>query len=188
MQPLFCAVFAILAALATSFNARADIYSVDRYFTQGTSSATLTGTVGIPEGNYTITDESASPFTSVNLTLTVNGTPYNLNLAFNYINTGTGQFLVDATSTTLTFNTADGNISNPADLVFSDNTNPATTDRYVIGYDAAPGFEAAYTVTASFAVSTTLPTVFGTAVPEPATLALAGLGSLSMLFLRRQKS
>lgn len=176
---------AILAALATSLNARADVYDVNRYFTDGVNQVTLTGTVALPEGYYIITDNGASPFTSVNLTLAINGTPYNLDMASTRSIYGTGQFSIDATSATLTFNTADADGPDPADLDFLDNSG---IDFYAIGYDNAPGFEAAYDAGGGFFTSAPLPTVFGTAVPEPATLALAGLGGLSMLFLRRQKS
>jgi hypothetical protein len=111
------------AVMLIASSAQALIYTIDRSITDGVADATanLTGTLDIPVGNYTIQNSSASPFTSVNLTLTVLGTPYIVDNVLTGIIRGTGQFFVDAGSTTLTFSTANSNVSNPADLEFSDN-------------------------------------------------------------------
>jgi hypothetical protein len=169
------------ALMLIASSAQAQIYNVDRSFTDGVNNATLIGTVEIPLGSYTIQDSSASPFSSVNLTLTVAGTPYTVDNVLTGIISGTGQFLIDATPTTLTFNTANSNASNPADLVFSDNSIVYDNDRYVIGSNGDPQFEAAYTGAGSvISTAVTYPTVFGTAaVPEPTTLALVGLSGLA---------
>ena len=46
----------------------------DTYFVQRAwSNATLTGTMELPMGNYTITNRIPAPFTSIHLTLSVNG-------------------------------------------------------------------------------------------------------------------
>lgn len=176
------------AVLLIVSSAQAQIYNVDRSITDGTSSATLIGTLDIPIGSYTIQNASASPFTSVNLTLTVNATIFVLDNALTGIINGTGQFFIDATPTTLTFSTANSDGGDPADLEFSDTTLLYANDRYVIGSNADPQFEAAYTAAGSVLSTTvTFPTVFGTAVPEPTTLALAGLGGVCLLVFSRRK-
>jgi hypothetical protein len=89
---------------------------------------------------------------------------------------GTGEFLVNATATSLTFSTANANSGNPADLVFSDNTVVSANDRYVIGSDGAPHFEAAYTAAGSgYVDSIVLPAAWGVAVPEPSTASLMAI-------------
>src|SRR5262245_22270021 len=95
--------------------AQAIVYAVNRSF----QTATLTGTVSIPAGNYVIQEQNPNPFTNVNLSLTVNAGSYNLvNALTDWIYNG-GQFFINASPTTLTFS-ASGNGSGPADLVFSD--------------------------------------------------------------------
>ena len=110
-------IFTFAAASLTASSSQAVVYEVNRTF--GIPSATLTGTVDVPLGNYVIQNETPNPFTDVNLTLTVNAFPYSLTYALTDLVDGTGQFFVDATPTTLTFSTANGDGSNPADLVFS---------------------------------------------------------------------
>jgi hypothetical protein len=117
------------------------IYTVNRSFTDGSLMATLTGTVDIPLGSYTIQNESASPFTSINLTLAAGGNIYHLDEAITTYISGTGQFFIDAASTTLTFNTANANGNNPADLSFA--SPPESRGPYAIGSDSSPGFEIA---------------------------------------------
>jgi hypothetical protein len=139
--------------------------------------------VDVPVGNYLIQNAGPSPFTSVNLTLTVNATAYNLHNALTDVIYGSGQFFIDATATTLTFSTANANGANPADLVFSDNLNPAANNRYGIGYNGSPGFEVAYTVAGNAQAGVTFPVVFGV-VPEPATAQLAA--GFLLLYLGRR--
>jgi hypothetical protein len=143
-------------------------YTVDREF-NFSFPASLTGTVEIPEGTYTIMNQGPSPFTSVDLTLTVDGTPYALSMAFTGMIKGTGQFLINATSTTLTFNTLNADGANWADLqFFTDNIFSGI--RYVTGHDGAPwDFETVSTPTGAESGPTTLPMIFGTSVPEPST-------------------
>src|SRR5262249_12365308 len=100
MKQLLPAITAIIIMIATS--APATIYNVNQTF----SGATLVGTLDIPPGNYVIANRGPSPFTAVNLTLTVNATSYNLTYALTGIISGTGQFLINATPTTLSFNIA----------------------------------------------------------------------------------
>jgi hypothetical protein len=181
MHQTFFALLVILLCLPVS--AQAVVYSVNRSFTDGTTTATLTGTLASLSGHFVIQNGGASPFTSVDLSLTTNGTSYHLvNALTNYI--GVGQFIIDATPSTLTFNAPYG----LADLLFSDHTDPDSGNRYGIGYDSIPGFEAAYTNNASFSVRATLPTIFGNAVPEPSTLLLLGIGAISLLGYRKAKS
>src|SRR6476646_1457784 len=93
----------------------ADLYFVQRAW----SNATLTGTVELPRGNYTLTNRIPAPFTAINLTLRVNGSQIALFTNANTFNiSGSGEFFINATSTTLTFSTANADGSNPADLAF----------------------------------------------------------------------
>ena len=192
MKKLTRFLFVLSLAATTTLvpSAQATLYMVNRSFTEGSSTATLTGTLDIPNGNYTIQNSSASPFTAVNLTLTVNGTSYILANALTNLIYRTGQFFINATPTSLTFKTANGNSGNPADLTFSETTSPISP-RYIIGYDGSPGFEAAYIGeggAGSVAASATFPIVFGNAVPEPHTAMLLSLSLVGMLAaLRRRK-
>jgi hypothetical protein len=178
----------LAAAISVSvlINARpaaAATYDVNLSFTGG-GTASLVGTVDLPIGNYTIMNGAPNPFTAVNLTLTVNGTPYSLVQADTSLIHGAGQFLIDANASTLIFNTANTNAGNPADLIFR---TASTNDRYIIGSDADPAFEAAYT-SAGDVLNTniTFPVQFGTIVPEPSTLILFSLAAGALLMLRRR--
>ena len=168
------ALLAITVALVTPRSALATFYTVNRSFSQNGNIATLVGTVGVANGSYTIENSSPSPFTSVNLTLTVAGTPYTVDNVVTALIFGTGQFSNNATSTTLTFSTANFNGFNPADLEFLDATG---TNAYIIGSDGSPDFQVANTAAGKVIDdSMALPTVFGVAaVPEPSTMRFAGV-------------
>jgi hypothetical protein len=176
-------LLAFFTVWLVSSRVEAVVYEVNRTFSDGFSTAMLTGTVSVPLGNYVIQNASPSPFTAVNLTLTVNAVPYSLTNALTDVITGTGQFTIDATATDLIF-IASGDVANPADLVFSDNLNPNAPNRYSIGSDGIPAFQIA--ATESEFVSTQMvqfPDVFGVAIPEPAAgltllIGMAGMGSL----------
>ena len=115
-----------LAAMLTPVAAKAITYTVNRSWSSGSDNASLVGTVDVPIGSYTIDSTGTpNPFTNVNLTLTVNGTPFTLDTVVipSGSISGTGQFLVNATSSTLTFNT---NVSgsNSARVRFQNSGNP----------------------------------------------------------------
>jgi hypothetical protein len=162
-----------MALLMAGGSAQAAVYTVNQSFTEGPNTAVLTGTVSIPIGSYVIQNSGASPFTSVNLSLTVNGVSYGLSYALTDYVFGTGQFLIEATPTSLTFNTANADDFNPADLIFSDNTNPAQLNRYAIGSDGDPGFELAHAGSGILLSGASFPLVFG-AIPEPSAGFFAG--------------
>ena len=171
--------------LLASSHAMGNQYNVNRAWTDGFGNASLTGTVDLPIGSYAIMNGTPNPFTAVALTLTVNGTPFSLTHALTGVIKGTGQFLVEATPTTLTFDTANAGGSNPADLVFSDTTVLYANNFYGIGYNGHPGFEVAYTDAGNVIADLAFPIVFGI-IPEPSTLALAGLGAALMIARRRR--
>jgi len=164
----------------------ADLYFVHRVW----SNATLTGTVELPMGNYTIMNQTPAPFTAINLTLSVNGTPIVLftNASTQSI-TGAGQFFINANSTALTFSTAHGDGQNPADLMFVNTGGVNVVPRYAIGTDAglSPGFEVAYYSGGSPLASVTFPTVFGILIPEPSTVTLGALGAAALTIARRRR-
>jgi hypothetical protein len=91
-----------LAAMLTPVAAKAVsvTYNVNRSWSQSGNNASLVGTVAVPLGNYTLQPSVPIPFTSVNLTLTVNGSPFTLNAAYNG-SSGDGKFLINATSSEL---------------------------------------------------------------------------------------
>ncbi len=184
-----------LAAMLTPVAAKAVTFTVNRSWSQSGNNASLVGTVDVPIGSYTIDSTGTpNPFTNVNLTLTVNGNPFTLDTVVVIPSgsiIGTGQFLVNATSSTLTFNT---NVSgfDRATVRFQNSGNPFGNRRYEIGTfldqstfqpvnlegsTASPGFT-------EVVASVSLPVTFGTAqtaqqVPEPASL--FGLGVLGTL-------
>lgn len=174
-----------LAAMLTPVAAKAVTFTVNRSWSESGNNASLVGTVDVPVGSYTIQNGTPNPFTNVNLILTVNGNPFPvLNAANTSFVIGTGQFLVNATSSTLTFNTANANGSNPADLVFVNSSTGFNGPLYAIGFESIPGFEIAINTSPNVLASVSFPVTFGTAqqvqqVPEPASL--FGLGVLGTL-------
>jgi hypothetical protein len=99
-------------------------YDVSRSWSDGFGgTASLIGTVDVALGSYTIMNNVPNPFTIVSLTLIVNGgAPVHLNQADTNTIFGTGQFLIFATASSLIFDTANANGSNPADLAFREAT------------------------------------------------------------------
>jgi hypothetical protein len=139
--------------------------------------------VDVPLGDYTIMNSGPSPFTNVALTMTINGVPYLLVRADTLQITGTGQFIINASASSLLFSTANANGTNPADLVFSDATSDRFSDPlhavgYGIGTDGDPAFENAVAGTTAAVSSVSFPFVFGTAsVPDTGpTLLMFGIG------------
>ena len=173
-----------LAAMLTPVAATAVTFTVNRSWSQSGNNASLVGTVDVPIGSYTIQDGTPNPFTNVNLTLTVNSNPFTLNTADTSFIYGTGQFLVNATSSTLTFNTANANGGNPANLTFVNSFTGLSGPRYLIGSDGALGFEITIDTSPNVGAFLAFPVTFGTVqtaqqVPEPASL--FGLGVLGTL-------
>lgn len=174
-----------LAAMLTPVAAKAVTFTVNRSWSNGSDNASLVGTVDVPIGSYTINSTGTpNPFTNVNLTLTVNGNPFTLDAANTLLLSGTGQFLVNATSSTLTFNTANASAGNAAELAFVNSSTGNGGPGYVIGTNAGSGFEIATKTSPNVFAQLTLPVTFGTAqtaqqVPEPASL--FGLGVLGTL-------
>ncbi len=182
-----------LAAMLTPVAAKAVTFTVNRSWSNGSDNASLVGTVDVPIGSYTIQNGTPNPFTNVNLILTVNGNPFTLDTVVipSGIINGTGQFLVNATSSTLTFNTnASG--SNADRVRFQNSGNPFGNRQYEIGtFIDKSTFQLANLEgsisSAGFTevlASVSLPVTFGTAqtaqqVPEPASL--FGLGVLGTL-------
>jgi hypothetical protein len=119
------AVALIAWTMTITPSANATFYDVSGSWSDGSGgTASLVGTVDVAFGSYTIMNNGPSPFTSVSLTLIVNGgAPAHLNHADTSLIFGTGQFLIFATASSLIFDTANGNGQNPADLLFLDATN-----------------------------------------------------------------
>jgi hypothetical protein len=161
--------------------ALAEVYNVNRSFTDTfavpptNATATLTGTVTCPMGFFLIHDQSASPFTNVNLTLTVNGSSYHLVNVDTSGTQGNSHFFINATATDLTFNTAGADAqNNPAGLKFSDSGG----NLYGVGSDLFPTFETAFTATGLVNAFPTFPLLFGAAVPEPTSAALVAFAAM----------
>ena len=173
-----------LAAMLTPVAAKAVTFTVNRSWSNGSDNASLVGTVDVPIGSYTINSTGTpNPFTNVNLTLTVNGNPFTLDAANTLLLSGTGQFLVNATSSTLTFNTANADESNHAFLAFVDSSTGLTGLLYGIASQNVSAEVGGSTLVSVFA-QLTFPVTFGTVqtaqqVPEPASL--FGLGVLGTL-------
>ena len=184
-----------LAAMLTPVAAMAVTYNVNRSWSdQDANNASLVGTVDVPVGSYTIENGTPNPFTNVNLTMKVNGASYPvLNAADTSKIQGTGQFFVNATSSVLTFNTANANWPNLAYLTFKNSSTGLSGQTYSIGSGYfPPGDESTIgtspNVIAPVFFGDPTPVTFGTAqqqpttsVPEPsATLGLLGLGWLGV--------
>ena len=93
-----------LAAMLTPVAATAVTFTVNRSWSESGNNASLVGTVDVPVGSYTIQNGTPNPFTNVNLTLTLNGNAVTLNAVDLTDTLAPAQFLVNATSSVLTFN------------------------------------------------------------------------------------
>jgi hypothetical protein len=164
-KKLFASVLAALTIMMIAGSAQAITYQVNQSWGGGT--ATLVGTVDVPLGTYTIMNGGAAPFTNVMLTLTVNGTSFTLDHADTSQIFGTGEFIIDATMTSLTFDTANSDSGNPADLNFYDSIN---TNRYVLGSNGNPHFEGGITTAGEVFDDISFPFFFGTAAGGGITL------------------
>jgi hypothetical protein len=186
-----------LAAMLTPVAAMAVTFNVNRSWSQGSDTASLVGTVDVPLGSYTIQNGTPNPFTNVNLTLTVNGNAVTLN-AVDINNTfAPAQFLVNATSSVLTFNADISGCSSDcsSSLEFINSSQgqangpiysiESVSDLGSISSEERGVIQSPFTIVVS---STNFPVTFGTAqqqpptsVPEPtATVGLLGLGLLGV--------
>jgi hypothetical protein len=157
-------------------------------WTQGSNSASLTGTVDIPIGTYTFAPGqlfgAPAPFTGFDLNLNINGR--NSTPIFSSIRTGaTSSVTLTATAADLQFSTSGASDSSVAYLLFND-----FTSSYFIGSDAIPGSQFASGYGDAVFASRSLPTVFAVSsdaqsVPEPTTIPGLLLTGGSLLLLRR---
>jgi len=99
-----------LPAVAIAPSAYATRYEINRSRSDGSGgTASLIGTVDVPLGSYTIMHLGPTPFTSVSLTLIVNGgAPFHLDQVASGV-FGTRQFFIFATASSLIFDTANAN-------------------------------------------------------------------------------
>lgn len=189
-----------LAAMLTPVAAMAipavTTFNVNRSWSEGSDTASLVGTVDVPVGSYTIQNGTPNPFTNVNLTLTLNGNAVTLNAVDLTDTLAPAQFLVNATSSVLTFNADISGCSNDcvSELEFINSSQGTSGPFYRILLESSFGLvdrreqgviQSPFTSVVS---STNFPVTFGTAqqqpptsVPEPtATVGLLGLGLLGV--------
>jgi hypothetical protein len=185
-----------LAAMLTPVAAMAVTFNVNRSWSQESDTASLVGTVDVPLGSYTIQNGTPNPFTNVNLTLTVNGNAVTLN-AVDINNTfAPAQFLVNATSSVLTFNADISGCSDDckSELEFINSSQGTSGPFYRIrlvsffGVSESTEQGVIRSPFTNVVSSPNFPVTFGTAqqqpptsVPEPtATVGLLGLGLLGV--------
>lgn len=183
-------VLGVAVASMIASSAQATRYKVYRSFTTNDLTAELTGTLDIPIGHYVLEHNSPSPFTDLNLTVNMNGTPFPLVYAITGGVTSNTQFIVEATSTALTFSTANEIPGMNTYLAFTDKTLYFLPNRYIIGSYFGTDMELAQTTiddgVQQAEANLTFPVIFGTAIPEPSTALLLCIGALGIATLRRR--
>jgi hypothetical protein len=185
-----------LAAMLTPVAAMAVTFNVNRSWSQGSDTASLVGTVDVPVGSYTIQNGTPNPFTNVNLTLTLNGNAVTLNAVDLTDTLAPAQFLVNATSSVLTFNADISGCSDDckSELEFINSSQGTSGPFYRIrlvsffGVSESTEQGVIRSPFTNVVSSPNFPVTFGTAqqqpptsVPEPtATVGLLGLGLLGV--------
>jgi hypothetical protein len=79
-----------------------------------------------------------------------------------------------------------GDAVNPADLVFSDNLDSSSFNRYSIGSNGNPEFQVAHTEAGSVFGDVRFPDTFGIAIPEPASVTMFAWAILGFGMRRRR--
>jgi hypothetical protein len=189
-----------LAAMLTPVAAMAipavTTFNVNRSWSDASGTASLVGTVDVPVGSYTIQNGTPNPFTNVNLTLTLNGNAVTLNAVDLTDTLAPAQFLVNATSSVLTFNADISGCSDDceSELEFINSSQGTSGPFYRIqsvsffGVSESTEQGVIRSPFTNVVSSTNFPVTFGTAqqqpptsVPEPtATVGLLGLGLLGV--------
>ena len=187
----FFAVALIAWTMTITPSANAIFYDVSRSWSDPFGgSASLIGTIDVPLGSYTIMNKGPSPFTSVSLTLMVkddtgfSSGPLHLDHADTSFISGTGQFLISATASSLIFDIANANSQNFAELDFLDSTH-FNQNGYAIGSSfGTPHFQSGFFGdNFVFDSSISFPNVFGTAASVPDTGSTLAMLSISLLGL-----
>lgn len=180
-----------LAAMLTPVAAKAvsATYKVDRSWTDGSSNASLVGTVDVPLGSYAIQSGSGTlgPFTNVNLTLKVDSNSFPLNISAIVTQGANAKFLVNATSSALTFDTsgasADGDYALLNFLGAGDYAYSIATYGGIFGGISLESAVDTSETNSPVSALVDLPVTFGTPIPEPLTILGTGvvLGALPVL-------
>lgn len=180
LRRLLAVVSACVVVTVGASRASALTYTVNQLISDGTLSATVTGTIDVGLGDYTLTD-GGTPFSSVNLLLTIGSSTYELNAA-GVTGDGTGQLFVSATSEFLTLNATPSvelHFFKFGDFGAYQIIHGSTTEQMVIGSDFV-------------SAAVTLPMVLGTVpsgVPDgSATVLLLGSALAALACIRRRNT
>jgi len=165
-------VSSLAVVICFSTPAQAVVYNVNRSFADENGPASLIGTADIPLGHYELQGIGLfDGFNSYQLLVNIDGFTEVLSVTGSaHISTyGTGKFLIDATESQLIFSTANTDVNSYAYFYF----DGALGARFAVG--GPPNSEGAWMPINDVHNLVTFPLVFGTAIPEPTLLALAGI-------------